>query len=146
MIERLVITLVILAGLSLLWFGWRIYKSKLVQGIQPVDNPAGIPTLLYFSADYCAPCKLQQTPIMNNLSAKFGERVVIKKYDVTEHPDLAGRYKILTLPATIVLDGRGQVIHMNYGVASQAKLEAQLALPAVESAINRPPATVEFQT
>lgn len=146
MIERLVITLVILAGLSLLWLGWRTYKSKLVRSIQAAEYAAGIPTLLYFSADYCAPCKLQQTPIVNNLSAKFGERVVIKKYDVTEHPDMAGRYKILTLPATIVLDGRGQVIHMNYGVASQAKLEAQLAVPAVESAINRPPAAVEFQT
>ncbi|GAB4410430.1 MAG: thioredoxin family protein [Anaerolineae bacterium] len=146
MIERLVITLLILAGLSLLWLGWRAYKAKVAQSIQPADNAAGVPTLLYFSADYCAPCKLQQTPIVDNLSAKLGERVVIKKYDVTEHPDLAGRYKVLTLPATIVLDGRGQVTHMNYGVASQAKLEAQLALPSLETAISRPPVAVEFQT
>lgn len=146
MTERMVVTLVILAGLSLLWLGWRTYKSRLVHSIQPVDHTAGIPTLLYFSADYCAPCKLQQTPIINSLSAKFGERVVIKKYDVTEHPDLAGRYKILTLPATIILDGRGQAIHINYGVASQAKLEAQLALSVAEPVISRQPAAIEFQT
>jgi thiol-disulfide isomerase/thioredoxin len=146
MIERLVITLLILTGLSLLWLGWRAYKAKIAQSIQPADNAAGLPTLLYFSADYCAPCKWQQTPIVDNLSIKYGERLVIKKYDVTEHPDLAGRYKVLTLPATIVLDGRGQVTHMNYGVASQAKLEAQLALSPLETTLSRPPVAIEFQT
>ena len=129
MLDRIVISLIILAGLSLLCLGWHYYKSKLVQSIQPTEAPTGLPTLLYFSADYCAPCKLQQAPIVDRLAAQFSESMVIKKYDVIEQPDLAGHYKILTLPATVVLDGHGRVAHINYGVASQAKLEAQLSLP-----------------
>lgn len=126
MFERIVMTVVILAGLALLWLGWRYYKLKVTQTIQPVEAAFGRPTLLYFSADYCAPCKMQQTPIIDSLVAKLGESIVVQKYDVTEHPDLASRYKVLTLPTTVVLDSRGHVAHLNYGVTPQAKLEAQL--------------------
>lgn len=127
MLERIVITLVILGGLGLLWLGWRLYKTRLTRSIQPAETASGTPALLYFSADYCAPCKLQQRPIVDSLMAKLGERVVVQRYDVTQHPDLASRYKILTLPTTVVLDSQGQVAHINYGVASLAKLEAQLS-------------------
>lgn len=126
MLDRIVITLIILGVLGLLWLGWRAYKVKLAQSIPPGEAAFGAPALLYFSADYCAPCKLQQRPIIDNLIAKLGESVVVRRYDVTEHPDLASRYKVLTLPTTVVLDSQGQVAHINYGVASLAKLEAQL--------------------
>jgi thiol-disulfide isomerase/thioredoxin len=132
MIERIVISLIILAGLGLLWLGWRYYKSKLAQSIQPLEFAPGSPTLLYFCAPYCAPCEAQQTPIIDSLAAQLGETVVVKKYNVTEHPDLAGRYKVLTLPTTVVLDGQGRVAHINYGLTSQARLEAQLARPQGE--------------
>jgi thioredoxin 1 len=127
MLERMAITLLILAGLGLLWLGWRYYKLRLTQSIQPDEAALGIPTLLYFCADYCAPCKLQQQPIVDSLAAKFGESLVVRCHDVTEHPDLASRYKVLTLPTTVILDGQGHVAQINYGVASQAKLEAQLS-------------------
>jgi hypothetical protein len=39
---------------------------------------------------------------------------------------VASRYKVLTLPTTIVLDRAGQVTHINYGVVAQSKLETQL--------------------
>jgi thiol-disulfide isomerase/thioredoxin len=129
MVERIVITLIILAGLGLLWLGWRYYKLKVAQSIQPIETAAGRPTLLYFSADFCTPCKLQQTPIVDRLTAKLGASITVKQYDATEHPDLASRYKVLTLPTTVVLDSQGHVVHINYGVASQAKLEAQLRPP-----------------
>jgi peroxiredoxin len=49
-----------------------------------------------------------------------------KKYDVSQDPELASRYKVLTVPTTVVLDRRGRVAHINYGVTEQAKLESQL--------------------
>lgn len=128
MLERMVITLLVLGGLALLWLGWRYYKARLVQQIQPVEATPGLPTLLYFGADFCAPCKLQQTPIIENLAAKWGEAVIVKKVDVTEHPDLASQYRVLTLPTTVILNQQGQVAHINYGVTPQAKLETQLAV------------------
>jgi thioredoxin 1 len=127
MLDRLLITLLILSGLAISWFAWQRYKPKLIRSVHPAEAPTGLPTLIYFTADYCAPCKLQQTPIIEQLSAKFGQAVVIRKYDVSEHPDLASRYKVLTVPTTVVLDQQGYVAHINYGVTDQAKLEAQLA-------------------
>ena len=126
MLERILITLVILVVAGLLGLGWRYYKIKVTQGIQPAEIAAGVPMLLYFCADYCPPCKLQQTPIINSLATKLGDTVVIKSYDVTQHPDLASRYKVLTLPTTVVVDRQGKVAHINYGVMTQAKLETQL--------------------
>ncbi|MBI1877942.1 MAG: thioredoxin family protein [Chloroflexi bacterium] len=126
MLERIAITLVILVALGLLGLGWRYYKVKVRQSIQPAEVMAGVPTLLYFWADYCAPCKLQQAPILDNLTTKLGDTIVVKAYDVIQHPDLARHYKVLTLPTTVVLDRAGQVVYINYGVTPQAKLEAQL--------------------
>ena len=126
MLNRIVITLIIGGGLGLLWVAWRYYKIKVAQSIQPAEGIPGVPTLLYFSADYCVPCKLQQTPIVDNLTAKLGNAIAVKKYDVTQHPELAGRYQILTLPTTVVLNSQGEVVHINYGVIEQTKLEAQL--------------------
>ena len=132
MAERLVITLIIVAGLGLLWLGWHYYKQKIVQSIEPLDMAGSVPTLLYFCADFCASCKLQQTPIIDNLATKLGASIAVRYYDATEHPDLASRYKVLTLPTTVVLDSQGHVAHINYGLASQAKLEAQLGPPQKE--------------
>jgi thiol-disulfide isomerase/thioredoxin len=126
MAERLLITLVVLAGLAACWYAWRYYKFTLVRNVRSVEGPTGLPTLLYFTADYCAPCKFQQTPVVERLSEKFGDAVIIKKYDVSQDPELASRYKVLTVPTTVVLDRHGRVAHINYGVTEQARLESQL--------------------
>ena len=126
MAERLLITLVVLVGLAAGWYAWRYYKLALVRTIQPAEVPAGRPTLLYFTAEYCAPCKFQQTPILERLAAEFGDAVIIKKYDVSQNPEVASRYKVLTVPTTVVLDRQGRVTYINYGITEQTKLESQL--------------------
>jgi thioredoxin 1 len=126
MVERLLITAVILISLGGLSLGWCWYKSRLIRSIQPIETSNGVPTLLWFTADYCVPCKVQQAPIIDKLATELGQEVVIKKIDVSQNPKLASHYKVLTLPTTIVLDETGQVAHINYGVTSQTKLAAQL--------------------
>ena len=126
MLERVVITIAIVAGLGLLWLTWQYYKAKLVQRIRPDGISTGKPTLLYFTGEYCTSCKLQQTPIIEKVRSKLGNSVAIKTYDVSHFPDIASRYKVLTLPTTVVLNEQGQVKAINYGVTQQHKLEAQL--------------------
>ncbi len=106
MVERLMVTAVILGCLSLLWLGWHWYKARLAQTIRPIEIEAsnGLPTLLWFTADYCAPCKLQQAPIVAELANNLGSAVTIKKIDVSQNPDLIDHYKVLTLPTTIILN------------------------------------------
>lgn len=128
MLERVLISAVLLGGLGLLWGFWQFYKSRLLHAIQqPTGAATGKPTLLYFTGEYCAPCKFQQTPVVESLRAKLGNSVAVKIIDVSARPDLAGRYKVLTLPTTVVLDQTGRVAHINYGVTGQSKLETQLA-------------------
>ena len=126
MLDRIMIAFVIAGGLGLLWLGWQYYKVKMVQTIEPGGVSTGRPTLLYFAGEYCQPCKFQQTPIVEQIVSKLGDSIAVKKYDVSAHPELASRYKVLTLPTTIILDESGQVTHVNYGVAKRDKLEAQL--------------------
>ena len=142
MTDRVLITLIIFGALVLLRFGWQSYKIKVAHRIQPVEIlTTGRPALLYFSADYCAPCRLQQTPIVDRLSAQWGHLVTITKCDVTKQPELALRYKILTLPTTVVLDEQGQVVHLNYGVTPEARLEMQLKQVMVPRPIVSLPST-----
>ena len=126
MLDRLIITLAVIGGLALLWLSWHYYKARLIQTIQPSGQLTGKPTLLYFTGEYCTACKFQQTPIVQKISSKLGDAVDVKMVDVSIHPDLASQFKVLTLPTTVVLDGRGQVKAINYGVTQLSKLEAQL--------------------
>lgn len=126
MLDRLLITLMIAGGLALAWLVWQWVKVRLARSISPGDEATGKPTLLYFSGPYCAICKVQQTPIIEQIAATFTDAVEVKRVDVTQSPDLASKYRVLTLPTTIVIDPQGQVTHINYGVTPQTKLESQL--------------------
>jgi thioredoxin 1 len=126
MADRLFLTSIMIASLGIVWLAWRYYKARVIRAIQPAEPRVDKPVLLYFSGEYCVACKYQQTPIVENVAAKFGDSVVVKAYDVSQYPELASRYRVLTLPTTVVLNPSGQVVHINYGLTPQAKLEAQL--------------------
>jgi thioredoxin len=126
MIERSLMTLIIIAVLGLIWLAWSYYKRELMVTIQPAETLKGQPVLLYFTGPYCSVCQFQQTPIIERLKARWSEGWVFKKVDVSQEPQLASQYKVLTLPTTVVLNAKGQVTHVNYGLASQEKLEKQL--------------------
>ena len=137
MVERIIITLVICGGLALLWLGWQRYKANLMQSIRIDEISGGKPTLLYFTADYCASCKFQQTPIIDDIAAQFGNMITVRSCDVSIDPEFAGRYKVLTLPTTIVLDIDGRVISLNYGLAGRDRLAGQLLEAAKYQQVQR---------
>jgi thiol-disulfide isomerase/thioredoxin len=128
MIDRIMITLVIVGGLTLAWFVWQSYKARLIKTIPASKAPTGKPSLLYFTGAYCAVCEYQQSPIIAHIATTLGASVEVNTLDVSTHPDLASQYKVFTLPTTVVLDEQGQVAHINYGLTQQTKLEAQLSV------------------
>lgn len=79
------------------------------------------PVLIDFHADWCGPCKMQ-TPIIDELKKKLGETVDIRKIDVDNHMDLAGKYQIQVVP-TLIIEKDGQVIHKLEGVTDGKRLE-----------------------
>jgi len=143
MLDRIIITFIIAGGLGLLWLGWQYSKAKIIRTIPCPETPTGKPTLLYFTGDYCAVCEFQQSPIVQKVQARFGDSVVVETFDVACYPNPAKHYKVLTLPTTVVLNPRGEVVHINYGVANQAKLEEQLL--SIEPVSSKIGALGEFQ-
>ncbi|HLF26025.1 MAG TPA: thioredoxin family protein [Anaerolineae bacterium] len=125
MLERIAITL-ILIGLGVLAYRLLLsaqhHAATLTAGRERVP---GRSALLVFTSPTCAPCKLQQLPIVDRLMTGWADRVDVRVIDVTEQPDTAARFGVWSLPTTIVLDGAGQVEAINQGVASERKLRAQ---------------------
>jgi thioredoxin 1 len=79
------------------------------------------PILYDFFATWCGPCRIQ-TPILEELGAKMGDAVEIKKVDVDQHMDLAERYGIRVVP-TLIIEKDGKVVQMMEGVTDGATLE-----------------------
>jgi thioredoxin 1 len=79
------------------------------------------PILYDFFATWCGPCRIQ-TPILEELGARMGDAVEIKKVDVDQHMDLAERYGIRVVP-TLIIEKDGKVIQMMEGVTDGATLE-----------------------
>jgi thioredoxin 1 len=86
---------------------------------------AGRPTLLYFRADHCATCPTQAR-FVDHLAAQWGEGLRVERVDAERDPATAARYRVFTLPTTILIDGEGHVRQVNYGLADAQKLDRQV--------------------
>jgi thioredoxin-like negative regulator of GroEL len=126
MIER------VLFALGLIALGVLAYKvvqwTQRAVAVRAVGRAEaqGRPALLIFTSPTCAPCKLQQMPIVERLTVEWGERVDLRVIDVSEDRFTAAHYGVWCLPTTIVLDGSGQVEAIHQGVAGEQKLREQI--------------------
>ena len=123
--ERILIAVVVI-GLGVLAY-WLLLSAQrhLAMNTAARDRASGRPALLVFTSPTCAPCKLQQMPIVDRLMAEWGDRIDLRVIDVTEQPDAASQFIVWSLPTTIVLDAGGRVEAINQGVASERKLSEQ---------------------
>jgi len=86
-----------------------------------------------FFAEWCGPCH-QQTPIIDELKAKMGDRVDIRKIDVgvdsEQTRQYAAKYDIQFVP-TLVIEKDGKLVRKLVGVQDLGTLEGILK-PLVE--------------
>jgi thiol-disulfide isomerase/thioredoxin len=121
MLERLALVLVLAAaGVA----AYALFRQLHMRRMQPAAA-AGRPTLLYFRSDSCAVCPTQGRYV-DQLAAQWAE-LTIERIDAERDPDTAARYRVFSLPTTVLIDGRGQVQHVNYGLTDAHKLGRQLA-------------------
>ena len=130
LIERLLILLIaILTGGALLGI-WRMLLARRVQRLATVAMPEELvplvpdgPALLYFTTEDCVQCRLQQTPILTQLSTVT--HIAVHKFDAIEQKNLADFFGIMTVPTTIWLDKLHRPAAINHGLTGLAKLRQQ---------------------
>lgn len=93
----------------------------------------GKPVLMDFFAEWCGPCH-QQSPIIDELKAKMGNQVDIRKIDVgvdsEETRRYAAQYDIQFVP-TLVIEKDGNLVRKLVGVQDLRTLE-NILKPLVE--------------
>lgn len=81
--------------------------------------------ILYFTGVACTICHVAQRPALARLVATRRD-ISVREVDVANEPKLAQRYRVLTLPTTVVLDHHRRVVAVNAGFANESQLSRQV--------------------
>jgi len=94
----------------------------------PGTTGAGSPAvcILAFSSADCRQCHTMQAPALRRVLEARGDAVVVHDIDAPSEPELTRRYRVLTVPTTVVLDATGRAHAINYGFASTQRLLEQV--------------------
>jgi len=82
--------------------------------------------ILAFSSEACTQCHTIQQPVLRRLQALRRDEIEVVEIDAPCSPELAGRYRILTVPSTVLLNPAGEAFAVNYGLANLSKLQQQI--------------------
>ena len=116
------------------WSGRRFVEAQRRRALAAVPLSPGVDTsaslsqvrILAFSSDDCRQCHEMQIPALQRVLDARGSKVSIAEVDAPNSPDLTQRYRIMTLPSTVVMDASGRAHAVNYGFANTQRLLDQV--------------------
>lgn len=76
------------------------------------------PVLVDFFATWCGPCKML-APTIEQIEKEMAGKAHIYKIDVDESPDIAGQYRVMSVPTLIVFEN-GKVKNQTMGAQPKA--------------------------
>ena len=83
------------------------------------------PVLVDFWAEWCGPCRMV-SPILDELSVEYADKISIVKVNVDDEPELAQKYGITGIPALQVFKG-GELVKSMVGAKPKNILLQDLA-------------------
>ena len=81
--------------------------------------------LVDFSAGWCGPCRML-APVLEEVSEEFAGKVDFFNADVDENDELALKYKIMNIPALVILKN-GEITDRSVGFMAKEKLREKIA-------------------
>jgi thiol-disulfide isomerase/thioredoxin len=139
--ERLAVALALvlgLVGLGTLARGLgRRRLARIASTARLAPSASGRPRLIAFAGPGCAACRVQWK-IVEALRAEWLGGFEVEKIDAAAEPELARRFGVVLVPATVVAAADGRIVAINAGLADAAHLEEQLrrATPVYKGADN----------
>jgi len=95
-----------------------------------IERSQTTPVLVDFWAEWCGPCKML-APVIEGLAEKAGGKWALVKINTEEHPELAERFGISSIPNVKLFYG-GEVIDEFFGAMSESEIQEWIdkALPS----------------
>lgn len=86
------------------------FKDK-ISDIENWEFKGELPCILKYTAAWCSPCRTL-TPILENLSKEYSEKINIYEIDVDEESELSSIFNIRSVPTMIFcsMDNKTQTI------------------------------------
>jgi len=100
--------------------------DDLLIGAGPLGESQKKTRILAFSSEGCSQCHSLQLPALRRLQELRGKDVEVVEVDTATSPELVKRYRVMTVPSTVVLNAAGKVHAVNYGFANLGKLSKQV--------------------
>ena len=75
------------------------------------------PVLVDFWATWCMPCRML-APTVEEIADEYGDKLVVGKINVDEEPDLARKFRVMSIPTLIVFEN-GEEVRRSVGVVDK---------------------------
>ncbi len=119
---KIVVPIAIVLAVALIWFLKNAESQQpapvadddsdfALHAAGPIDleqlKSYGLPIIIDFGADACAPCK-EMAPVLEELNRDLRGRAIIKFVDVWKNPEYAQGYRISAIPTQFFFDANGK--------------------------------------